>query len=183
MLRTQGTPTRARGLRSRAGSRFWAPGVSLHSPPPATGSCRCWLLILGRSPLLECEMRPQEQRYLGSGWHAAPHLGEHKADGPLGSTQPPRLLRGRTLHSLEPGCQQAASTTPGQPRPGPQASVGAPLGRPGPCPAVLCPGRSLPCSGLLMPHMQTTPPRLASQPRHLLVTSPLCACFLICDIG
>ena len=106
MLRTRGTPTRARGLRSRAGPRFWVPGVSLHSPAPATGSRRCWLLILGRSPLLECGTRPQEQRHLESGWHAAPHLGEHKADEPLG--QHPASPSPREPHTAQPGARLPA---------------------------------------------------------------------------
>lgn len=51
VLRTRGTLTRARGLRSRASSWFWAPGVSLRSLPPAPGRRGCSTLTLGRSPL------------------------------------------------------------------------------------------------------------------------------------
>lgn len=106
MLRTRGALTRARGLCSRAGSRFWAPGVSLHSPPPATGSRRCWLLILGRSLLLECGTRPQEQRHRESGWHAAPNLGEHRADELLG--QHPASPSPREPHAAQPGARLSA---------------------------------------------------------------------------
>lgn len=138
----------------------------------------------GKVPaLIRAQTRPQDN----DTWTAAGTLPRIWASTELtsrwGGTRPPGLFRGPTLYALEPGRQQAASTIPGQPCPGPQASLGASSGQARPLTRGAVPRKK---PALLWPLEATCRPhrrRLASQPHCILVTALLCLSFLICEVG
>ena len=87
------------------------------------------------------------------------------------------------LYALEPGRQQAASTIPGQPCPGPQASLGACSGQARPLSRGAVPRKKPALLWPLVTHadhaVQVSVPAAA----HTSHFTSLCLSFLICEMG